>query len=151
MGDLFTTLAIKIVFQRNKQKMVRFRGNKDANLLVGAVLLIAVMVVASVVVDSWCGKATNSYQIEELAVSGFAFLNNNTISMIVENNGTLPSRIIEVLINNEKQYFTVNSTIIPPKDCINLSIVYTYLNGINYHFKLVSERGSTYVFTAITI
>ena len=131
--------------------MAHFRDSNDANLLIGAVLLIAVMIVVSVAVDAWSGKTANSSQIEELAVSGFAFLNNNTISMIVENNGTLPTRIIEVLINNEKQYFTVNSTIIPPKDCINLSVVYTYSNGINYHFKLVSDRGSTYMFTAIRI
>ena len=131
--------------------MAHFRDSNDANLLIGAVLLIAVMIVVSVAVDAWSGKTANSSQIEELAVSSFAFAGNNTISVVVENNGTISSGIAEVWINNEKQTFTANSTIIPPKDCIDLSIVYTYSNGTSYHFKLVSDRGSTYLFTAIAL
>jgi hypothetical protein len=133
------------------KKMAHFSKRKDVNLLVASVLLIAVMVVVSIAVDAWNGKTVHSSQIEELTVSSFAFSSNNTITVVVENNGTVPSGIAEVLINNEKQAFTANSTIIPPKDCIELSIVYTYSNDTNYHFKLVSERGSTYLFTAIAI
>jgi len=114
-------------------------------------LLIAVMVAVSVAVDAWAGKAAHSSQIEELTVSGFNFASNNTITVVVENNGTVPSGIAEVWINNEKQTFTANSTMIPPKDCMNLSIVYAYSNDTNYHFKMISEKGSTYLFTATTL
>jgi hypothetical protein len=131
--------------------MAHFKHRKDANLLVGAVLLIAVMVVVSVAVDAWTGKSAYSSQREELTVSSFTFSNGNTISVIVENNGTVPSGIAEVWINNEKQAFTANSTMIPPKDCIALSIVYTYSNGTNYHFKMISERRGTYLFTATAV
>jgi hypothetical protein len=131
--------------------MTQFRHSKDANLVVGAVLLIAVMVAVSVVVDAWAGKSAHSSQMEELTVSSFTFSNGNAISVLVENNGTIPSGIAEVWINNEKQTFTANSTIIPPKDCIDLSIVYTYSNGTNYHFKMISERRSTYLFTATAL
>lgn len=131
--------------------MTDFRRSKDANLVVGAVLLIAVMVAVSVAVDAWTGKTAHSSQMEELTVSSFTFSNGTSISVIVENNGTVPSGIAEVWINNEKQTFTANSTIIPPKDCIDLSIVYTYSNGTNYHFKMISERRSTYLFTATAL
>ena len=131
--------------------MAHFRDSKDANLVVGAVLLITVMAVVSVAVDAWTGKASQFSQVEELTISSFAFSSDNTITMIVENNGTVPSEIVEVCINNEKQAFTANSTIIPPKDCIHISIVYAYSNGTNYHFKMVSERGSTYLFTVTAL
>jgi hypothetical protein len=131
--------------------MAHFRDSKDANLVVGAVLLITVMVVVSVAVDAWTGKASQFSQVEELTISSFAFSNGNTITVIVENNGTVPSGIVEVCINNERQTFTANSTIIPPTDCIDISIVYAYSNGTNYHFKIVSERGSTYLFTVTAL
>ncbi|MGW8289356.1 MAG: hypothetical protein ACWGNP_03695, partial [Candidatus Bathyarchaeia archaeon] len=123
----------------------------DANLVVGAVLLIAVMVTVSVIVDAWSGKAAHSAQTDELLVSSFNFSGDNTIVIIVENMGTIPSGITEVCINNEKQQFTENSTIIQPNDSLNISIVYAYSNDTNYHFKLVSERGSTYLFTATAL
>jgi len=131
--------------------MAHFKGNKkDVNLVVGAVLLIASMVVLSVAVDAWVGKPAQFSQIEGLTASSFTFSNGNTITVAVENNGTVPSEIAEVWINNEKQTFTVNSTngVIPPKNRVTLSIFYAYSNGTNYDFKMVSERGNTYLFTA---
>ena len=131
--------------------MAHLKGNKEANLVIGAVLLIAVMVIVSVAVDAWTGKTAYSSQIEELTISSFAFSSNNTINMVVENNGTISSGITEIWINNEKQTFTANSTTIPTKDCIDLLIIYPYSNSTNYHFKLVSDRGNTYLFTAIAL
>ena len=136
--------------------MAHFKDNKDANLVVGAVLLIAVMVTISVAVDAWSGKTANSPQayspqMEELTISNFTFASNNTINVVVENNGTVTSGIAEVWINNEQQTFTTNSTLIQPKDCTEISILYAYVNGTNYHVKIISERGSTYLFTATAL
>jgi len=139
------------LFEIEMKKMSRFSKRKDVNLVVGAVLLIAVMVVVSVAVDAWSGKTVQSAQIEELTVSSFTFSGGNTITIVVENNGTIPSGIAEVCINNEKQQFTANSTIIEPCDCLDISIVYAYSNDTNYHFKMVLERGSTYLFTAAAL
>lgn len=134
-----------------KKEMGNFQKNqKDMHLLVGAILLISVMVVVSVVVDAWAGKTSQIPQVEELTVSSVTFSNGNAISVIVENNGTVSSVITEVWINDQKQTFTVNSTdgLIPPKDSASISILYAYSNGTNYHFKMVSERGTIQLFTA---
>ena len=131
--------------------MQHLRKRKDSNLVVGAVLLIAVMVAVSVTVDALSGKTVHSAQTEKLAVSTFTFSNDNTINIVIENDGTIPTGIAEVCINNEKQQFTENSTIIQPNDCLNLIINYTYSNSTDYHFKLTSERGSTYFFTAASL
>ena len=136
--------------------MAQFRDSKDANLVVGAVLLIAVLVVVSVVVDAWAGKAVHpeqaySSETEDLTVVSFTFTANNTVNVIVENNGTVTSGIAEVWINNEQQTFTTNSTLIQPKDNADISIRYTYANDTNYHFKMISEKGNTYLFTATTL
>ena len=131
--------------------MVRFGKNKkDMNLLIGAILLITVMVILSVAVDAWAGKTTQFSQIEELTIYSVSFSSGNTITVVVENNGTVPSKITEVLINNEKQTFTTNSPneIIPPKDRLDISIVYAYSNGTNYNIKMVSERNNVHLFTA---
>ena len=130
--------------------MTQFRDSKDANLVVGAVLLIALMVVVSVAVDAWAGKPAQFSQIEGLTASSFTFSNGTTITVVVENNGTAPSEIVELWINNEKQTFTLNSTneVIPPKNRIILSISYAYSNGTNYDFRILSKRGNTYFFTA---
>jgi len=133
------------------KKMVRFRKRKDANLLVASVLLISVMVVVSVAVDALSGKTVQSTQIEELAVSSFTFSGGNMISIVLENNGTIPLGIAEVCIDNAKQQFTENSTTIQPNHCVNLSISYTYSDDTNYLFKLVTERGNTYFFTATAL
>jgi len=133
------------------KEMVHFSKRKDANLLVASVLLISVMVVVSVAVDSLSGKTVQSTQIEKFAVSNFAFSSGNTISIVVENNGTIPLEIAEVCIDNAKQQFTENATIVQPHDFLNLSINYTYANDTNYHFKLVTERGNPYFFTATTL
>jgi phosphopantetheine adenylyltransferase len=133
------------------KEMVHFSKRKDANLLVASVLLISVMVVVSVAVDSLSGKTVQSTQIEKFTVSNFAFSSGNTISIVVENNGTIPLEIAEVCIDNAKQQFTENATIVQPNDYLNLSINFTYSNDTNYQFKLVTERGTTYLFTAATL
>ena len=135
-------------------KMAHFRKNKkDMNLLIGAILLITVMVILSVAVDAIAGKTTQFSQIEELTISGVTFSSGNAIIVVVENNGTLTSKITAVWINNEKQTFTTNSTngIIPPKDYTDISILYTYSNGTNYNIKMVSERGNIHLFTATAL
>lgn len=131
--------------------MAKFKKIKDANLVVGAVLLIAVMVVVSVAVDACTGKPSRFFQPEELIISSFDFSNGNTINIVVENNGTVTSEIAEVWINNERQAFTANSTLIQPLDCVDLLISYAYSNGTNYHIKIVSEKGNTYLFTATAL
>lgn len=131
--------------------MAKSRKSKDANLVVAAVLLIAVMVVISVAVDACTGTPSRFFQPEELTISSFDFSNGNTINVVVENNGTVASEIAEVWINNERQAFTTNSTLIRPIDCADLLISYTYSNGTNYHIKIISEKGSTYLFTATAL
>ncbi len=133
--------------------MAQFRDSKDANLVVGAVLLIAVMVTVSVAVDAWTGKTAHppqayAPQAENLTVSKFTFANNNTINMVVENNGKISAGISELWINNEPQTFTANSTLIHSNDYAELSMLYTYINGTNYHFNITTEKGNTYLFTA---
>ena len=130
--------------------MKKQKNRKDMNMLVGAISLIAFMVVISVAVDAWAGKTTQFSQIEELTIYSVSFSSGNTITVVVENNGTVPSKITEVWINNEKQPFTTNSPneIIPPKDRRDISIVYAYSNGTNYHIKMVSERRNMHLFTA---
>jgi hypothetical protein len=134
-----------------KQKMVHFKKRKhDMNLVVGAVLLIASMIVLSVAVDAWVGKPAQVCQIEGFTVSSFTFSNGNTITMVIENNGTVSSEIGEIWINNEKQTFTLNSINeeIPPKNRIILSMFYAYSNATNYNFKIISGRGNIYFFNA---
>jgi len=131
--------------------MTRFRDSKEANLVIGAVLFIAAMVVVSVAADAWTGNSHQLSQVEEFTVSSFTILTDNTISVVVENNGTIPFQIAEVWINKQRQEFTANSTIIPPKEFVNLSISYTYLDGTNCNFKIVSERGSIYLFMATAL
>jgi len=134
-----------------KYKMAHSRKNKhDMNFVVGAVLLIASMIALSVAVDAWAGKPAQSYQIEGLTASSFTFSNGNTITMVIENNGTVPSEIGEVWINNEKQAFTLNymNEAIPPKNRIIISMFYAYSNATNYDFKIISKRRNTYFFTA---
>jgi phosphopantetheine adenylyltransferase len=134
--------------------MAHFRENKkDINLVVGAISLIAVMVVVSIAVDAWTGKAAQVFQVEELTISSFTFSGGNVIDAVVENNGTAPSEIVEVWINNEKQLFTANSTngVISPKASVKISIFYDYSNGTSYHIKMVSARGNTQLFTATAL
>lgn len=134
-----------------KQRLVHFKKRKhDMNLVIGAVLLITSMIVLSVAVDAWAGKPAQFYQIEGFTVSNFTFSNGSTITVVIENNGTVPSEIGEVWVNNEKQTFTLNSMNeeILPKNRIILSMFYAYSNATNYNLEIKSKRGNIYFFTA---
>jgi hypothetical protein len=131
--------------------MLKSNYGKDTKLVVGSVLLITLMVIFSVAVDSLIGKAVPYTQVEEINVSSCYFLEGNKIILVVESNGSTPSEIVEVWINNEKQNFTSNTTIIRPEKRGELALDYMYSNGTNYNFKILSERGSTYIFTAAAI
>ena len=131
--------------------MLKFNYGKDTKLVIGSVLLITLMVIFSVAVDSWIGKAVPYTQVEEINVSNCYFLEGNKIILIVESNGSAPSEIVEVWINNEKQNFISNTTMIRPEKRGELALDYMYSNGTNYNFKILSERGSTYLFTAAAI
>jgi hypothetical protein len=63
------------IFAKNGDEiqMTRFRNSKEANLVVGAVLFIAAMVVASVAVNAWTGNSHQFPQLEEFTVSSFTF------------------------------------------------------------------------------
>ena len=130
--------------------MAKFKDSRDANLVVGAVLLITAMVVISVAVDSWIGKAAPYTQVEEINISSFSFTESNKIILIVENNGTAISEISKIWIDNEEQTFIANSTVIHPDECLELVIDYIYSNSTSYHFKILSERGNIYLFTIAT-
>ena len=137
-----------------KYKMTHFRKNKkDMILFVGSILLITVMVIFSVAVDAMEGKPAQTSQTEQLTISSVTFSNGNTITVVVENNGTATSQITEVWINNEKQTFTVNSTngAIPPNNPTDIQIFYTYSNGTDYHVKMITAKGNTYLFTATAL
>ncbi len=127
--------------------MAKFKDSRDANLVVGAVLLITAMVVISVAVDSWIGKAAPYAQAEEINISSFSFAESNRIILIVENNGTAISEISKIWINNAEQTFITNSTVIHPNECVELVIDYIYSNSTSYYFKILSERGTIYLFT----
>ena len=103
--------------------------------------------------DAWAGKTPQFSQTEELTVVGVTFSSGNMTTVVVVNDGTGLSEIAEVWINSAKQTFTSNSTegFILPKNCIVISIFYAYLNGTDYNFKMVSERGTTYLFTATAL
>jgi len=98
-------------------------------------------------------KTSQFVQVEDLTVLGITFSKGNTTTVVVGNDGTVPSEIAEVCINSARQTFTANSTngVILPKECIAISIFYAYLNGTDYNFKMVSERGNTYLFTATAL
>ena len=77
-----------------KYKMVHFKKNiRDMNLVVGEVLLIASMIVLSVAVYTWVEKPAQCFQIFGFIASRFTFSNGNTITIFVENYGTVPSEI----------------------------------------------------------
>jgi hypothetical protein len=134
--------------------MAHFSKNKkDMKLFAGSILFITVMVIFSVAVDAMEEKTTQNSQKEQLAISSVTFSNGNTITIVLENNGTATSQITEVWINNEKQTFTVNSTngAISPNKPTDIRIFYTYSNGTDYHVKMITARGNTYLFTATTL
>jgi len=76
--------------------MAHFGDNKDANLVVAAVLLIEVMVLVSVAVDACTGKSSRVSQVEELTIYSFTVSSENAINVIVENNGKISFETAEI-------------------------------------------------------
>ena len=132
-----------------------FRKNeRPLNLFTASILLIAFMVLVSVAVNLLTGtQAQRTSLIEDLKVSSVSFSGGNTLDMIVNNSGTVDFVIAEVWINNEKQAFTTNPSIgkIPPNGSMEISVNHAYVNGTNYHIKIVSDNKNEYFASATAL
>jgi hypothetical protein len=130
----------------------RFRKNGRAqNLFTASVLFIVLMVVVSIAVNVLIETHARSPALtEELSITSVAFSQGNAIDVVVNNSGTLDSGIAEVLINNEKQAFTINPPIgtFLPNASIHVLVACPYTNGTNYDIKIVSNRGNVYLAAA---
>lgn len=132
--------------------MKRFRKNGRAqNLFTVSILFIVLMVVVSIAVNVLIEThARQPAMTEELSITSVAFAKGNTIDVVVNNSGTLDSKIAEVWINNEKQAFTINppTETFLPNASLQVLVTYPYTNGTDYNIKIVSNRGNVYLASA---
>jgi hypothetical protein len=138
-----------------KKKVRKFRKTVEPrNLFAASILLIVFMVVVSIAVNALTEtQAKRTLLIEGLTVSSVTFSGGNTIELVVNNSGIMDFTIAEVWINNEKQTFTTNPAIgtISPNENMEISVNYAYVNGTNYHIKIVSDRKDVYFASATAL
>jgi flagellin-like protein len=137
----------------------KFRKSAKAlSPVVASIILIAVTVAVSIAVAAWMGALSVGFmQTEQLSITSVRFLTGNAINVTLSNTGTTDVKIDQVWVNTDQQtsgvtysdVFGTGSTVPGNAKGVSLEITYTWVSGNTYQIKLVSAKGTSFLYTAV--
>jgi flagellin-like protein len=139
--------------------MKRFRRSKRAlSPVVASIILIAVTVAVSIAVAAWMGALSVGFmQTEQLSITSVRFLPSNLINVTLSNTGTTDVKIDQVWVNAIQKDMTAevtyswgtNPTVAANAKGVSIQIAHTWQSGDTYQVKLVSAKGTSFLYTAV--
>jgi flagellin-like protein len=129
--------------------MKKFRRSKKAlSPVVASIILIAVTVAVSIAVAAWMGALTIGFMgTEQLSITSVQFPSGTSIQVIANNTGTTSVTINEFWVSNVKQTYTPQT--VQSNAGVSATVTYASISGNNYQIKLVSSKGTTFLYNAI--
>jgi flagellin-like protein len=140
------------------KKLRKFRKNvKALSPVVASIILIAVTVAVSIAVAAWMGALSVGFmQTEQLSITSVRFLSGNAINVTLSNTGTTDVKIDQVWVNTQQMTtgvtygnFTGTSTLPANVKGASIEITYPWVSGDTYQIKLVSAKGTSFLYTAV--
>ena len=130
------------------------RSRKALSPVVASIILIAVTVAVSIAVAAWMGALTFQFTATEqinITNMGFATGAPGSILVVANNTGTSSVTINEIWVNNQKQA-TISPTIptngvILANQGLAFNVTMNIYSGYSYQVKLVSSRGTQFLYT----
>jgi len=130
--------------------MKRLRSRKALSPVVASIILIAVTVAVSIAVAAWMGALTfNFMATEQVSITSLDFTSGTTVTAYITNSGT--NEVVINLATWNGVSATVTSTILPANSAGTPVIVTVpaWTNGYTYTLKLTSQKGNSFVYTAV--
>ena len=141
--------------------MKRFRRSKKAlSPVVASIILIAVTVAVSIAVAAWMGALSVGFmQTEQLSITSVQFLPGGTsLNATVSNTGTTAVKIDQVWVNGLQRTATyelsngtdiTDSTVPANAKGVIIQIACNWSSGDSYQIKLVSSKGTSFLYNAV--
>jgi flagellin-like protein len=144
--------------------MKTFRRSKKAlSPVVASIILIAVTVAVSIAVAAWMGALSVGFmQTEQLSITSVRFLDDvdgKTINVTLSNTGTTAVKIDQVWVNAAQKDLATevaysDAFVDPPTlpgnaKGASIQITETWNSGDTYQVKLVSAKGTSFLYTAV--
>jgi flagellin-like protein len=143
----------------------KFRKNvKALSPVVASIILIAVTVAVSIAVAAWMGALSVGFmQTEQLQITSATFKTGPSINYTVSNTGTTGVKIDQVWLNGQQipagnltnAFALSNGTPITDatipanaKGC-TIQFYWGWITGDTYQLKLVSAKGTTFLYNAV--
>jgi flagellin-like protein len=139
----------------------KFRKSvKALSPVVASIILIAVTVAVSIAVAAWMGALSIGFmQTEQLSITGVQFISGGaSINATVSNTGTTAVKIDQVWVNGVQKTVTyelnngtdiTDSTVPANAKGVIIAITAAWNSGDSYQVKLVSSKGTTFLYNAV--
>lgn len=134
---------------------------KALSPVVASIILIAVTVAVSIAVAVWMGALSTGFmQTEQLTITSATFISGTeAINYTISNTGTTGVKIDQVWVNGQQiaaidlalsSGDAITDSTIPAnaKGC-TLQFSYNWTTGDTYQVKLVSAKGTTFLYNAV--
>jgi flagellin-like protein len=132
------------------------RSRKALSPVVASIILIAVTVAVSIAVAAWMGALTFNFMgTEQVSITNAYFDptgDNKTLTVNVTNSGSSAVIINSATVNGLATPVTNTPVTVPgntPTQAINMTLTTAWSNGYTYNIKLSSQKGNSFVYTAV--
>ena len=139
------------------------RSVKALSPVVASIILVAVTVAVSIAVAVWMGALSTGFmQTEQLTMTSVQFITGGaSLNVTVSNTGTTGVKIDQVWVNNEQQSTVsyelrggtdiTDSTVPANAKGVIIAITKSWTSGDSYQIKLVSSKGTTFLYNAVAV
>jgi flagellin-like protein len=132
------------------------RSRKALSPVVASIILIAVTVAVSIAVAAWMGALTFNFMATEQVSITYADFGGTTpgtwLTVNVTNSGSSAVIINSATVNSVAVTITSAPVTVPgntPTKAINMTLTTAWVNGYTYNIKLSSQKGNSFVYTAV--
>jgi len=135
--------------------MKMLKNKKALSPVVASIILIAVTVAVSIAVAAWMGALSVGFMgTEQLSITYARFdeTTRTNIYLNVTNSGSSSVVLTNAVVNDVS--VSINSTSVPGNTktkeiLIDITNLGSWVDGNTYNFRLTSQKGNTFPYTAV--
>jgi flagellin-like protein len=131
------------------------KSKKALSPVVASIILIAVTVAVSIAVAAWMGALTFSFTAtEQISITyvDFGSSPSTTVKLNVTNSGSSAVILTSATVNGVAVILGSAPVTVPGNTAskqITLTLSTAWVNGYTYNFKMTSQKGNIFPYTAV--
>ena len=129
----------------------KFRKSAKAlSPVVASIILIAVTVAVSIAVAAWMGGMSVGFmQTEQLSITNVAWSGADVVTVSVRNSGTTDVVLNSATVNGITAPITGSPVTVAKNTAADVVLTSAWVSGNSYQIKLVSAKGTNFLYTAV--